>query len=177
MNAPLTVWFTFAPCCASQAQKAGGFGYATYVNTEQCFMGIQNIHAVRDSYKKLQALITDVSSSSDVTWDTQLAESGWLGHIRSIISASVSVAQVMHFKQCSTLIHCSDGWDRTAQVCSLAEMLMDPYYRTIEVCAPSRVVVAPAPAFAVFRFAPVRGSCSTWFSPPPCVHAGLHGAD
>lgn len=30
------------------------------------------------------------------------------------------------------LVHCSDGWDRTAQVCSLGALLMDPYYRTIK---------------------------------------------
>lgn len=31
----------------------------------------------------------------------------------------------------SVLVHCSDGWDRTAQVCSLASLLLDPYYRTV----------------------------------------------
>ncbi|KAL3174186.1 hypothetical protein MRX96_041345 [Rhipicephalus microplus] len=31
----------------------------------------------------------------------------------------------------SVLVHCSDGWDRTAQTCSLASLLLDPYYRTI----------------------------------------------
>jgi myotubularin-related protein 3/4 len=30
------------------------------------------------------------------------------------------------------LISLSDGWDRTAQVCATAELLLDPYYRTIE---------------------------------------------
>lgn len=32
----------------------------------------------------------------------------------------------------SVLVHCSDGWDRTAQVCALGALLMDPYYRTIK---------------------------------------------
>ena len=31
------------------------------------------------------------------------------------------------------LVHCSDGWDRTPQVVALAELMLDPYYRTIEV--------------------------------------------
>lgn len=31
----------------------------------------------------------------------------------------------------SVLVHCSDGWDRTAQVCSVASLLLDPYYRTL----------------------------------------------
>ena len=33
----------------------------------------------------------------------------------------------------SVLIHCSDGWDRTSQLCSLSKIMLDPYYRTIEV--------------------------------------------
>lgn len=31
----------------------------------------------------------------------------------------------------SVLVHCSDGWDRTSQVCSVAAVLLDPYYRTL----------------------------------------------
>lgn len=31
----------------------------------------------------------------------------------------------------TTLVHCSHGWDRTAQLVALAQMLLDPYYRTI----------------------------------------------
>lgn len=30
------------------------------------------------------------------------------------------------------MIHCSDGWDRSSQLISLSEILLDPYYRTIE---------------------------------------------
>jgi len=35
-------------------------------------------------------------------------------------------------RQQNILIHCSDGWDRTAQLSSLAQLLLDPYYRTFE---------------------------------------------
>lgn len=31
----------------------------------------------------------------------------------------------------SVVVHCSDGWDRTAQVCSISAILLNPYYRTI----------------------------------------------
>lgn len=31
----------------------------------------------------------------------------------------------------TTLVHCSHGWDRTAQLVALAQLLLDPYYRTI----------------------------------------------
>ena len=30
------------------------------------------------------------------------------------------------------LVHCSDGWDRTSQLSSLAQLCLDPYYRTGE---------------------------------------------
>lgn len=30
------------------------------------------------------------------------------------------------------MIHCSDGWDRTTQLVSLVQIMLDPYYRTIE---------------------------------------------
>ena len=30
------------------------------------------------------------------------------------------------------IVHCSDGWDRTPQLTSLAQLMLDPYYRSIE---------------------------------------------
>ena len=29
------------------------------------------------------------------------------------------------------IVHCSDGWDRTPQIASLAQLLLDPYYRLV----------------------------------------------
>ncbi len=29
------------------------------------------------------------------------------------------------------LVHCSDGWDRTAQLVCLSQLILDPYYRTV----------------------------------------------
>lgn len=31
----------------------------------------------------------------------------------------------------SVLVHCSDGWDRTAQTCALTSLLIDSHYRTL----------------------------------------------
>ena len=39
--------------------------------------------------------------------------------------------QALHDEGVSVLVHCSDGWDRTAQTCALASLLIDPYYRTL----------------------------------------------
>ena len=51
------------------------------------------------------------------------------------------MVQTVHDKARPVLVHCSDGWDRTAQVVPLAELMLDPYYRTIEVCMVPSVYV------------------------------------
>jgi len=33
-------------------------------------------------------------------------------------------------ERCPVTLHCSDGWDRTAQLSSLAQIFLDPYFRT-----------------------------------------------
>ena len=49
-----------------------------------------------------------------------------------MLSAATAVATAVKVEQRSVLIHCSDGWDRTSQVASLASLLLDPYYRTLQ---------------------------------------------
>lgn len=59
-----------------------------------------------------------------------LESSGWLRHIKSILDTSLFISESL-LEGISVLVHCSDGWDRTAQVCSLASILLDPFYRTL----------------------------------------------
>lgn len=47
-------------------------------------------------------------------------------------SERVISPQAIVVENASVLVHCSDGWDRTSQVCSLGSLLLEPYYRTIE---------------------------------------------
>ena len=30
------------------------------------------------------------------------------------------------------ITHCSDGWDRTSQLCALSEVIIDSYFRTFD---------------------------------------------
>lgn len=97
------------------------------------FMEIENLHAMRRSFQKLarccqeRALIDDPRS-----WHLRLARSKWLEHVSSILRAAVRVAKLVHSEHTSTLVHCSDGWDRTPQITSLAQVLLDSHYRTID---------------------------------------------
>ena len=56
--------------------------------------------------------------------------SGWLRHVKSVLETSVFIARAIN-DGTSCVVHCSDGWDRTAQTCSLASLMLDPFYRTI----------------------------------------------
>ena len=61
---------------------------------------------------------------------TSLHQCEWMKNIQSLLQSSQRVSQQIINKSC--LIHCSDGWDRTSQICSLVQLLLDPFYRTIK---------------------------------------------
>uniref|UniRef100_A0A7N8YMG6 Myotubularin related protein 6 n=1 Tax=Mastacembelus armatus TaxID=205130 RepID=A0A7N8YMG6_9TELE len=116
------------------ANRAAGKGYENednYSNIRFKFVGIENIHVMRASLQKLLEVIgTRSLSMSDYL--VGLESSGWLRHIKAIVDAAVFLAKAVTVEGASVLVHCSDGWDRTSQVCSLGSLLMDPYYRTIK---------------------------------------------
>jgi hypothetical protein len=44
--------------------------------------------------------------------------SGWLRHVKSVLETSAFIAKAVS-DGISVVVHCSDGWDRTAQTCGL----------------------------------------------------------
>ena len=57
----------------------------------------------------------------------------WLTYISALLRGANIVVDLMQVQRRPVLVHCSDGWDRTSQICSLSELMMDKYYRTLEV--------------------------------------------
>ncbi|CAI5505314.1 unnamed protein product [Closterium sp. Naga37s-1] len=139
------------------ANGAMGGGYessANYRGTEVVYLGIDNIHAVRDSMNRLREYLdthgsacSDGSSSllrsgtggwtgGSVSGTSQvvaaLMDSCWLQHCHSLLSGAVFIAAQIALQGNSVLVHCSDGWDRTPSLVSLAMLLLDPYYRTFQ---------------------------------------------
>ncbi|CAB0035156.1 unnamed protein product [Trichogramma brassicae] len=118
------------PRINAMANRAAGKGYENenfYENIKFQFFGIENIHVMRSSLSKLIELQKCTSMS---TFLNGLESSGWLKHIRAILETSWFIARNV-INGISVVVHCSDGWDRTAQVCSLAALMLDPFYRTI----------------------------------------------
>ncbi|XP_065322046.1 myotubularin-related protein 6-like isoform X2 [Gordionus sp. m RMFG-2023] len=117
---------------ANRAKGAGGYENPNfYAGVKFLFCGVENIHVMRNSLNKL---ITVCQSK----WENMpaylnaLQSCGWLKHIRAILNSALLVAQMLREEKVNVLVHCSDGWDRTSQTCSLAQIMLDPYYRTIK---------------------------------------------
>ncbi|CAM9539490.1 unnamed protein product, partial [Sphacelaria rigidula] len=91
------------------------------------FMGIDNIHAVRDSLAAFSA----ASQSQGQEYFHAVGASGWLRHLAQIMKGAAFVADELQ-RGVAVLVHCSDGWDRTSQLTGLAQLILDPYYRTLE---------------------------------------------
>ncbi|XP_024030382.1 phosphatidylinositol-3-phosphatase myotubularin-1 isoform X1 [Morus notabilis] len=137
---------------ANSAMGGGSESSSNYFQSEVVFFGIDNIHAMRDSFARLRDYLdTHGANSSDGmssflrhggwTWGggnlssmsvsvSSLGDSGWLIHIQSILAGSAWIAARVALESASVLVHCSDGWDRTTQLVSLASLMLDPYYRT-----------------------------------------------
>eukprot|EP00607_Mallomonas_marina_P007261 CAMPEP_0182417166 /NCGR_PEP_ID=MMETSP1167-20130531/1573_1 /TAXON_ID=2988 /ORGANISM="Mallomonas Sp, Strain CCMP3275" /LENGTH=181 /DNA_ID=CAMNT_0024590511 /DNA_START=473 /DNA_END=1019 /DNA_ORIENTATION=- len=130
---PLLVIVDCRNVASSMANRATGGGYESntnYPNTRIEFMNIGNIHAMRDSCKSLANIVLS-NGSNDVNFGRLVEETQWLTHIRLLLKAAFDCATIIH-RGNPVLVHCSHGWDRTAQVCALAELFLDPYYRTFD---------------------------------------------
>ena len=81
-----------ANAIAQTAMGAGTESSDSYKNTRIVFLGIENIHVVRDSMNKL----VDVVSNSDIsTFSSQaLEKTGWIKHLKSILSGVSMIVQV-----------------------------------------------------------------------------------
>lgn len=117
---------------AMQAVGLGSENMDNYRFATKEYLGIDNIHVMRDSLNK----VIDTLKESDLTPlppnREALARTGWLKHIGGILDGAGLIARQVGLQHSHVLIHCSDGWDRTSQLSALSQLCLDPYYRTLE---------------------------------------------
>ena len=117
---------------AMQAVGLGSENMDNYKFATKVYLGIDNIHVMRDSLQK----VIDALKESDLTPLAPnrevLANSKWLKHIGGLLDGTGIIARQVALQHSHVLIHCSDGWDRTSQLSALSQLCLDPYYRTIE---------------------------------------------
>ena len=81
----------------------------------------------------ISTIYVHVSSYIICSFLSALESTKWLLYISQLLSVSLEVVTALDKEEVPVLVHCSDGWDRTPQVVTLAKIILDPYYRTIEV--------------------------------------------
>lgn len=134
-----------ANAVANTARGAGTENMEYYKDAKKTYSGIDHIHAMRESLGKVvdalrEADTVAASVSGYLPGEAQqlaildrqvLRRSGWLRHMSNIMEAVVLIVRNIHINSSHVLIHCSDGWDRTSQLSALAQLCLDPYYRTM----------------------------------------------
>ena len=127
------------------AKGAGTENMDYYKESKKIYLGIDHIHAMRESLGKVVEALREAdqllaSINNDLpdsvpglaVLDRQaLRRSGWLRHISAILEGTLIITKNIHVNSSHVLIHCSDGWDRTSQLSALSQLCLDPFYRTI----------------------------------------------
>jgi hypothetical protein len=126
------------PYINAMANKLKGAGFENVddyknnkIDIDLEFCGIANIHAVRNSYYKILNNVS-YNISEECNIYTNIVESEWYDVIIKILKSSFQIYNSIFVNNNNILIHCSDGWDRTSQLCALSQILLDKYYRTLD---------------------------------------------
>lgn len=117
---------------AMQAVGLGSENMAYYPAASKAYLGIDNIHVMRNSLGKVIDAIKDADISPLAPNREQLQKSHWLRHTANLLEGTGLIARQVGIQHSHVLIHCSDGWDRTSQLSALSQICLDPYYRTLE---------------------------------------------
>lgn len=62
----------------------------------------------------------------------KLNNTKWLETIYYLLKATKKIVRTLTSLNKNVVVHCSDGWDRTAMLCSLTQILIDPFCRTLK---------------------------------------------
>ncbi|KAJ2974511.1 hypothetical protein NUW58_g8636 [Xylaria curta] len=117
---------------AMQVVGKGSENMEYYPFARKAYLNIDNIHVMRDSLNTVIEAIKDGDISKLPPNRELLIKSNWLKHIRGVLDGSALIARQVGINHSHVLIHCSDGWDRTSQLSALSQLMLDPFYRTID---------------------------------------------
>lgn len=123
------------PTVNAYAMQAVGMGTENmehYKGAIKEYYGIDNIHVMRDSLNVIIDTLKDSDFANLRLQRERLEKSGWLKHIGRLVEGGRRITRHVGILHSHVLIHCSDGWDRTSQLSSLAQICLDPYFRTLD---------------------------------------------
>jgi len=117
---------------ANKAKGAGTENMDWYKCGKKQHLGIDNIHVMRNSLKAVCEALAEADAAQLPVDSNKLRRSNWIKHISGILDGSLTIIKNIHIYSSHVLIHCSDGWDRTSQLSAIAQLCLDPYFRTLD---------------------------------------------
>lgn len=93
-----------------------------------------DIRHTKTAFKKLMRACVPSTPNSDPEYSFHklVENSEWLQQIQNIMQLSGAVVDLLDVQGSSVMLCLEDGWDVTCQISSLAQLCLDPYYRTLE---------------------------------------------
>ena len=116
-------------------QKVGGYGSENVnnydPNPEYIYCEIKGIRFSKTAFNKIKKLCNDKEIMENNNFLSELEDSGWINFIIKVLKTSTKISKLV-MEGNNILVHCSEGWDRTPQLVSISQILLDPYFRTFE---------------------------------------------
>ncbi|BFF89004.1 myotubularin-related protein 13 [Drosophila madeirensis] len=94
-----------------------------------------DIRQSRPAFKKLIRACMPSHNASDAdgqSFAKMVEQSDWLQQISSLMQLSGAVVDLIDLQESSVMLSLEDGSDVTAQLSSIAQLCLDPYYRTLD---------------------------------------------
>ena len=144
------IFYDCRPYFNAKANTLKGAGIDDTTQYDNCqgllFGCIENIHAVRKAFKKAVEKVNcgnstiinaklasnpNIPNNNAKKFLSKFEESKWLEYLSDILCGSNVIVNYL-LSKINVICHCSDGWDRTSQLCSIVQIILDPYFRTFE---------------------------------------------
>jgi len=125
--------FDCRPKLNAMVNRLNGGGFENmehYDNVELAFCEIDNIHKARAAVNGLYSLCLSDKINDNYKFWSSVDNTGWFTFVYLLLKNADEISKKLQDNN-SVLIHCSDGWDRTSQLSALSQILLDPFYRTI----------------------------------------------